>query len=237
MISPWMTKVIGMLPKSLVSFISRKVILGYVDKYADITVQGEENLLEVKKPAIYICNHLSNADGLVLHKVLNKYDDITFVAGVKLKGNSLTNLGLNIVKTTPVKPNTADKEGIKKIINILKSGNSILIFPEGTRSRVGKMIEGKKGILLIAKLTKAPIIPIAMTGTEKLLPINKEGKMEQEKFNYSKINMKIGKMFNLPKINKEENKKDYEIKCLNTIMHSIADLLPEEYRGAYSSTK
>lgn len=233
MISPWMTKVIGFLPKNLVSFISKKVLMGYIDKYADVTVQNEENLLDIKKPVIYICNHLSNSDGLVLDSVLKKYDDVTYVAGVKLKGNSLTNLGLNIIKTTPVKPNSVDKEGIKNIINILKSGNSIFIFPEGTRSRVGKMIEGKKGIYLIAKLTKAPIIPIGMTGTEKLLPIDKEGKMEQEKFHYAKVNLKIGGKFYLPKKDKSDDKKEYEKKCMDTIMYSIADLLPEEYKGVY----
>jgi 1-acyl-sn-glycerol-3-phosphate acyltransferase len=94
---------------------------------------------------------LSNADGLVLNRVL-RLTDPTFVAGVKLSENSVTNIGMNVVKTTHIVPDSADHEGLKKIIRLVKSGENILIFPEGTRSRTGSMIKAKKGILLIARL-------------------------------------------------------------------------------------
>jgi len=109
-----------------------------------------------------------------LNKVLKEIDP-TFVAGVKLSDNALTSLGVNVIKTTNIIPNTADKEGLKKIIKIVRRGESILIFPEGTRSRVGSLIEAKKGIILIARMTGAPIIPLGLYGTEKLLPISQEG--------------------------------------------------------------
>jgi 1-acyl-sn-glycerol-3-phosphate acyltransferase len=233
MISPWMTKIIGKLPNGLLKYISNKVMYGYIDKYADLSVKGKENLDNIKKPVIYICNHLSNADGLVLNSILREKDDVTFVAGVKLNSNSLTNLGIHIVKTTPVKPNTADKDGLKKIINIVKDGGSILIFPEGTRSREGKLIEAKKGIILIAKLTKVNIVPIAITGTEKLLPISKVGRMEQEKFQHAKVSVTIGNEFSLPKIENDENKKEFDERCLNTLMYKISEMLPDEYKGVY----
>lgn len=106
---------------------------------------------------IFICNHLSNSDGLVLNRALKEIDP-TFVAGVKLSNNTVTSIGVNVMKTTNIKPNTADKEGLKKIIKLVKQGASLLIFPEGTRSRVSSLIEAKKGIFLIAKMTGAPIV-------------------------------------------------------------------------------
>ncbi|SHH28989.1 lysophospholipid acyltransferase family protein [Clostridium grantii] len=236
MISPWMTKIIGKLPEGLLKYISNKVMYGYINKYADLTVKGDENLDNIKKPVIYICNHLSNADGLVLNSILREKDDVTFVAGVKLNNNSLTNLGMHVVKTTPVKPNTPDKDGLKKIINIVKEGGSILIFPEGTRSRQGKLIEAKKGITLIAKLTKVNIVPIAITGTENLLPISQSGRMEREKFQHAKVTVTVGKEFVLPKIEKDEDKKDFEERCLNTFMYKIAEMLPDEYKGVYNKS-
>ncbi|MCY6369543.1 lysophospholipid acyltransferase family protein [Clostridium ganghwense] len=236
MISPAMTKLIGYLPKSLVKFVAYKLINGYVDKYANITVQNQENLNDLKKPVIYVCNHLSNSDALILQRAI-KDDDVTFVAGVKLNSNSLTSMGVSIVKTTPIHPNSADKEGIKRIISIIKNGGSMLIFPEGTRSRTGKLIKAKRGIILIARMCKVPIVPIGMTGTEKLLPINKEGKMEKEKFNYSDINVKIGKPFYLPKKEREEVSKEYDERALNFLMGKIAELLPVEYRGEYLKEK
>ncbi|KYH29083.1 MULTISPECIES: lysophospholipid acyltransferase family protein [Clostridium] len=232
MISPTMSKIIGHLPKGLVRFISNKLLNGYINKYAHIKVENKEKLNDIKKPVIFICNHLSNSDALVLDRVLKDHD-VTFVAGVKLSSNPLTSLGLSIVKTTPVHPNSADKEGIKKIIQIIKSGNNVLIFPEGTRSRTGKMIKGKKGIILISKICNVPIVPIGMTGTEKLLPINMEGKMEMERFQHSDIIVKIGEQFYLPEKLEKESKKDYEERALDFIMRNIAKLLPEEYRGEY----
>lgn len=232
MISPTMTKIIGHLPKGLVRAITRKLMNGYINKYAHIKVENREVLDNIRKPVLFICNHLSNSDALVLNTVLKEHD-VTYVAGVKLGSNPLTSLGLSIIKTTPVHPNSADKEGIKRIIEILKDGNNILIFPEGTRSRTGKMIKGKKGILLILKLCKVPVVPIGMTGTEKLLPINMEGKMEQEKFQHADITLKIGEPFMLPKRFKDEPKKEYEERAMDFVMKNISKLLPEEYRGEY----
>lgn len=233
MLSPFVIKLISFLPQNVVRFISNKVINGYVEKYANIDVKNSENLRGLKKPVLYVCNHLSNADALILNKVL-KDDDVTFVAGVKLSDNSLTNMGISVVKTTPIHPNTADKEGIKRIISIIKNGGSVLIFPEGTRSRTGKLIKAKRGVILIAKICKVPIVPIGMTGTEKLLPIDKGGDMGNEKFHHSDITVTIGKPFQLPKKEKDEVGKEYDNRVLDFLMHGIAELLPEEYRGEYS---
>jgi len=226
-----MTKLAGCLPEGLVVSIGKKIVNQRVKKYANIKVHGMENLHDINKPIIFICNHLSNSDGLILNKVLRE-QDVTFVAGVKLSNNPITNIGLHMIKTIPIKPNSADKEAMAKIINTVKQGNNLLIFPEGTRSRVGSMIKAKKGILLIAKLTKAAIVPLGLCGTEKLLPICSED-MSKEKFQYADVYVKVGKPIELPKKEKEENKVDYEERAINYLMKSIAELLPEEYRGEY----
>jgi 1-acyl-sn-glycerol-3-phosphate acyltransferase len=219
------------LPKPFVKILSRKILKKYLNKYANIEIIGKENLTKLKKPAIFISNHLSNSDALVLNHIL-KDQDLTFVAGIKLSKNPITNIGILIIKTTPIKPNSPDKEGIKRIINIIKDGNNVLLFPEGTRSRTGEMIEAKKGILLIAKLTKAEIVPIGISGTENLLPINKND-MAAESFHYADVKVNIGEPFLLPDKEKDEDRKDYEERTMNYIMKNIANLLAERYRGIY----
>ncbi len=232
MISITTAKVINILPDKFVTYVSKKIINKYLKKYANINIQGSENLKAIKIPTIFICNHLSNSDGLVLDKALKEIKP-TFVAGIKLSNNAITSIGVNVIKTTSIKPNTADKDGLKKIVRLVKQGESLLIFPEGTRSRVGSLIEAKKGILLIARMTGAPIVPIGLYGTEKLLPINKEGDMSAETFDYADVYINIGKQFEFPKRAKEQDKKEYEDFATKYLMKKISELLPEKYRGVY----
>lgn len=231
MISPLAVKIISKLPKGMIGFLAKRILNGYMNKYADIKVTGMENLKDIKRPILFICNHLSNSDALVLMKVFKNHD-LTFVAGAKLSSNELTNLGISIAKTITIKPNTADKDALSSIIKELRSGNNILIFPEGTRSRTAGLIEGKKGVVLIQKLSKATVVPVGMWGTEKLLPINDKD-MGSEKFYHAKVSINIGKPVDIPVKDKEEDKHDYEERILTYFMKSIAALLPEDYRGIY----
>ncbi|MBP1744083.1 MAG: plsD [Firmicutes bacterium] len=231
MISPGMSRLIGMLPDSLIKFLANKLLYGYIRKYANIKVNGRENLNGIQKPMLFICNHLSNSDALVLNTAF-KDQDLAFVAGVKLTGNVLTNLGMHITKTINIKPNAADKDAISNVVKHLKAGNNVLIFPEGTRSRTGGMIEAKKGIVLIQRLSKATVIPVGMSGTDKLLPINDKD-MALEDFSHADVTVNIGKPVLIPPKGKEEDRREYDDRVLSIMMKSIAELLPESYRGVY----
>jgi 1-acyl-sn-glycerol-3-phosphate acyltransferase len=233
MLSPTLVKVINALPESVVVKITNFFVNKYFKKYANIKIEGFEKAEKAEKPIIFICNHLSNADGLILDKILRKKYDPTFVAGIKLSNDPVTRLGTMMVKNIGIKPNSADKEAITRIVKLVRGGENLMIFPEGTRSRTGAMIEAKKGILLIARLTKATIVPIGMTGTEILLPINDSGDMGGEKFNYADVNIKFGEPISLPAKEKEEDKHEYDERCMEYIMKSIANLLPEKYKGVY----
>lgn len=104
-----MAKIINILPDKFVTYISKKFVDKSLKKYANINIKGSENIKGIKTPTIIICNHLSNSDGLVLDKVLKEINP-TFVTGIKLSNNAVTSIGINVIKTTNIKPNTADKE-------------------------------------------------------------------------------------------------------------------------------
>lgn len=231
MLHPLVAKLILKAPSSIMKPVSRMITDTYLNKYANIEIINEENLELIKSPVIFVSNHLSNSDGLIINRVLNKYKP-HFVAGVKLAEKPISRIGFEAVNTIPIKPNSADIEALKKCIESIKEGKNIFIFPEGTRSRTGEMIEGKKGIVLIAQKCSVPIIPLGITGSEKLMPINDED-MQSEKFQSADIQVKIGKPIYISKRDKDVNKDEYNEMCLLKIMKGIAELLPEEYRGVY----
>ena len=68
----------------------------------------------------------------------------------------------------PVKRGAADKSAIKTALKIIKNGDCFGIFPEGTRSKTGKIRKAESGVSLIAAMTKAPIIPAAIVNTNKI---------------------------------------------------------------------
>lgn len=233
MLSPTLVKIMRMLPEDLLVKLTKIAVNRYLKKYANLDVKGLENIDKVDGAKIFIGNHLSNADGLVIDRLLREKYDPTFIAGAKLSDDPVTNLGTKLVKNISIKPNTADKEAITNMVKLVKSGESIVMFPEGTRSRTGSMIEAKKGVLLIARLTKAPIIPIGLWGTEKLLPINEGGSMADETWQHADVHVRIGEPITLPSKNVDEDKKEFENRTMNYIMKSISMLLPEDYRGVY----
>lgn len=219
------------LPKNARINLTRKLIDKFINRYAEMEIINKE-IIEKRKgiPTIYIGNHLSNVDGVILNKLLEG-TDVAFMAGVKLSKNIVTNLVLETVNTIQITPNSADKQAIKEAIKHLKRNGSIFIFPEGTRSRSSSMIKAKKGFVLLAKMSKAKLVPIGIEGSENLLPINAND-MGKEKFKHSKVKITLGEPFNLPE-KTEDTKGIWTEYATEYSMKKIAELLDPKYRGVY----
>lgn len=220
------------LPDRLVILIGNFVIRALMRSYAQLTVEGRQVLeARIGKPTLYIANHLSNADGIILNQLLSA-NSVTFLAGVKLGDTALTAFFLKTVEHIPINPDTPDTHAIRAALQHLQTQGSVVIFPEGTRSRAGGLLKAKSGFLLLARMANVPIVPIALVGTERLLPIN-DANMGSERLSRAAVRVSVGEPFMLPDKQSFGPGVDWKEACSSFAMARIAEMLPEAYRGEY----
>ena len=115
---------------------------------------------------ILASNHMANWDPPFLGTFSPRI--VNFMGKEELFKNPIMAAICRGLHVFPVKRGAADKAAIKTAVKILKSGECLGIFPEGTRSKTGKLGKAESGVSLIAAMTKAPIIPAAIVNTDKI---------------------------------------------------------------------
>jgi 1-acyl-sn-glycerol-3-phosphate acyltransferase len=218
------------LPRGSRRTLVRWLMEALWERYAQLEVSGLEHIPE--GPCLFVCNHLSNADGFTLHRVLRPRR-VFFLAGVKLQGTVVTRLGAEVVDTISIRPNSPDVEALRRAVAVLRAGHSVLIFPEGGRSRTGALLQAKQGAALVARRAGVPVVPVAVTGTERLLPID-ERDMGRERVRRARLTVRVGRSFRVGELEAELAQAEESRQALaDAIMRRVAELLPPEYRGFY----
>ena len=113
-------------------------------------------------------NHISYADPPAVGSAMDR--QVHFMAKEELFKPAIMGKIIKAVGSFPVKRGTADRKAIKQAIDLLNAGEVVCLFPEGTRSMDGKLQEPELGIGLIALKSGAPIVPVAVVGTDSVLP-------------------------------------------------------------------
>jgi 1-acyl-sn-glycerol-3-phosphate acyltransferase len=128
-------------------------------------------------PCIITPNHSSHLDAPVLFTALPlRYINRTCVPAAKdyfFKNPFISLLAQFVANVIPVDRSGIESRGILICFSQLKKGKNILIFPEGTRSRDGKVGEFKIGAIVLSKRARYPIIPASIRGTLESLPKGK----------------------------------------------------------------
>lgn len=134
---------------------------------ADVNIINPENMPD-HGPVVYICNHQSYADILTFFYVLRKHQ-ASFIAKDALKKIPL--FGDWVTKTRGIYIHRGDARASLQTINqgveYLKQGFSLIIFPEGTRSRSSEMADFKPGSFKLATKARVPIVPVTINGGYK----------------------------------------------------------------------
>lgn len=193
---------------------------------ARVEVRGYENI-PTETNYILATNHIGILDAILPFYALNRWDIYIPVAEKWENNKFLKWLGkyFNFVFIDRFNP---DIKAMRKLIHLMEEGNVLGISPEGTRSRVGSLIEAKPGVTYLATKLNRPIVPIAITGTEDKVILG-----NLKRFKKSRLTITAGPHFTLPPIPRE-NRDEALKQSTDEIMCRIAVMLPEKYRGVYA---
>lgn len=134
-------------------------------------ISGGANV-PAKGPAILAANHLSVIDSFLLPALLPRH--VTFTAKSEyFSGNPISQWFMRLGGSLPIDREsvTSAQEMLDGAAELLEGGELFGIHPEGTRSPDGRLYRGKIGVAWLALKTGAPVLPVALSGTEKVLPV------------------------------------------------------------------
>jgi len=184
---------------------------------------GLENI-PAEPPYIMVTNHLSVFDSPLLLTVCPH--TVRAFAAAKHKRNPVYASLLVMVGSIWVRRGEVDRKALLGALDVLKRGEVLGMAPEGTRARgTYALHKGKTGVAYLATRADVPIVPVGVTGTEQV-------KHNLPRLRCTRIRVVVGKPFRLPESGRVRGQKLHEY--TDFIMHRIAELLPEEYRGVYA---
>lgn len=137
-------------------------------------IEGSENLPGPDEPAVYVSNHQSFLDIYTLFLLGRPFKFIskTSIFLVPIIGWAMYLTGHVPLRRMDTK---SQLECLKHCRSLLKQGVSVFFFPEGTRSRDGKMAHFKRGAFTLAAKANVPVVPVSLIGTGRLMPNGMEG--------------------------------------------------------------
>lgn len=145
-----------------------KIVIGGVFRlYFGIRAEGQEEIPR-EGPVILAANHSSYLDPIVVGVLSPR--EITAIAKEELWSYWFLRWWLDNIKAKPIRRGRGDKGSLRAALEVLGHGKALLLFPEGTRSRDGTIGSMKAGVGLLARRSRAPVVPTYVSGTFLALP-------------------------------------------------------------------
>ena len=192
--------------------------------FTSCRVKGLKNIPKTG-PLLIVSNHLSLADPPLVSVSIKR--ETTFMAKEELFSTWLTNYFIRSFGAFPVRRDRLDRTTLRDAERVLSEGKILVMFPEATRSKTGGLQKAFPGAAMIALRNGAPIIPVAVTGTETIHGFSWI-------FHRPRVILTVGQPFNLP-VKKGKTSREHIAKCADLMMEHIAEILPESYRGVYGN--
>jgi 1-acyl-sn-glycerol-3-phosphate acyltransferase len=193
------------------------------------TISGRENV-PATGPFIIASNHLSFIDSMAIPLMSPRR--VGYLAKAEYFttpgfGGWLTKTLFTALGALPVHRDThrAAQEALDTAMTVLKAGGGFGIYPEGTRSRDGRLARGKTGVAWLALTADCPVVPVAVTGTDRIQPIGASWPRPH------RFSVTFGKPLTFPEHRGKAGSGKARREVTDTIMEAIAELSGQEKAG------
>ena len=207
---PWFYYVARVIVRALFILLTRWEVKGK----GNIPSQG---------PLIVVANHLNLADPPLLGVSLER--KAIFMAKEELFRSRFSAYFIGGFGSFPVYRGKLDRKAMRRAKQVLADGLALVMFPEATRSKTAQLQPALPGSALIAIRSGVPILPVGITGTERIKGIGWV-------LRRPRVTVNIGRPFYLPSAGSKLTKAELA-QYTNFIMERIAELLPPQYQGVY----
>ncbi len=186
-------------------------------------VRGRENVPS-QGSVLVVANHLNLADPPLLFVSLGR--KVVFMAKEEVFRSRFIGYFIRGFGAFPVHRGQLDRKALRQADQLLANGMALVTFPEGTRSKSAQLQPAFPGSALIALHSGVLILPVGITGTERIKGVAWLLRRPQ-------ITVNIGHPFHLPPVSGKLTKVELA-RLTDYMMGRIAELLPLEYRGNYA---
>ncbi|OLB85749.1 MAG: 1-acyl-sn-glycerol-3-phosphate acyltransferase [Chloroflexi bacterium] len=208
--------------RGLMRFLTRVFLVGL------FKVEGLENVPR-HGPLIVCGNHFGTLDPPMVPAFLPRADSWNMAKSEYFR-NPLSRWIFTSYQAFPVVRHTADRVALRRSFDLLKGGQVLIMYPEGTRVEAGVLATPESGAGFIAQKAACPVLPVALTGTRECLP---KGKLWPRRV---PVRVRYGKPFLVLQRRADGTRISHE-EAAEAIMLAIAELLPPEKRGLFSDLK
>jgi 1-acyl-sn-glycerol-3-phosphate acyltransferase len=196
-------------------------------------VRGVENLGDLGGPVIFAANHCSHMDTptilLALPRNVRKRTLVVAAADYFYR-NRLVGATVSLaIGTVPLERRRPGGESIQSLQALLEERWNILAFPEGSRSRDGRLYRGKTGIGRIALAGHVPVVPVGVRGTFDCLPYNRRLPKR------APVEVRFGKPLRFDRFYEHPTDRFVLRSVTDEIMYEIMMLSDQEYVDRYAS--
>jgi len=176
-------------------------------------------------PLLLVSNHVGAVDPAIIGGWTPR--PVWFMAKAELFRGGWSWL-MRAYHAFPVVRHSPDRTALRRAFDLLKEGSAVVLFPEGHRSEEARLLRAEPGAGFIARHSKAPLLPIAITGSQDVL--GRASRIPRR----ADVAMTFGQPFQLPERNLDGSQMNHQ-QSADYLMTKIAQLLPLENQGAYAT--